>query len=350
MTPRDPRAAFDAALIPGMRERLAEGYARFREAEAKVIAKLSPAASDGQPQVYRCRDCPNCGASAPAACILTAHGLDLVGCPVCRMVYSRLVMDERVDADRYQVSDLDLEAMRLRCSGPYLELETARSRFYLDRIRQTRRSASGRLLEIGCGTGTFLHEAAMNAWDVLGIEPGAAAAAVARERGGRVIQGHFPQDLPLDEPPFDVIVLLDVLEHFSDPHKFIALLDRHLAPDGRLFVQVPNWDSFLVQLEGATSSVICPGHWSYFSPSTLQDMLLRAGYRALLIETVVTEIDRIAQFSFAERAVVLARLRPGCSEPENGRGLTVEQIHALQLGYKLTGVFERIEGSGRAGR
>jgi hypothetical protein len=34
----DPRAAFDAGLIPGMRARLAEGYARFRAAEARAIA------------------------------------------------------------------------------------------------------------------------------------------------------------------------------------------------------------------------------------------------------------------------------------------------------------------------
>jgi len=182
---------------------------------------------------------------------------------------------------------------------------------------------------------------------VLGLEPGRAAAEVARRRlgpggEGEVRQGYFPADLPTAPQRFDAITLLDVLEHFVDPVGFLGLVRRHLAPQGRLFVQVPNWDSLLVRLEGCASSVICTGHWSYFTPATLPAVLARAGFRRLHLETVVSEIDRIACFPAAERDAALARLRPeaaGMAWPDEAGPRSAARLHELGLGYKLIGVF-----------
>jgi SAM-dependent methyltransferase len=342
----DPRISFDAGLIPGMRARLAEGYARFRAAEARAIAQAAPPEVGGTLGRYRKRDCPGCGAPPPAASLLTRHGIDLVVCPGCGLTYTRQVMEESADAARYEASDLDIEAMRLRSSGPYLELETARARYYLDRL-EAGAGARGALLDIGCGTGTTLVEAKARGWQVLGLEPGRAAVEVARARLGgvgaaEVLQGYFPAHLPADRQRFDAICILDVLEHFVDPIGFLGLVKRHLSPAGRLFVQVPNWDSLLVQLEGKASSVICTGHWSHFTPATLPAVLARAGFRMLHLETVVSEIDRIARFPAAERDATLARLRPGSAGlawPDDCGPRSAALLHELGLGYKLIGVF-----------
>ena len=48
-----------------------------------------------------------------------------------------------------------------------------------------------------------------------------------------------------------------------------------------------------MRLEGDRSSVVAPGHWSYFTPRTLPALLARSGFRVLSIETVVSELDRI---------------------------------------------------------
>ena len=335
----NPRDRFDAALIPGMRDRLAKGYAQFRLAELAAIEKLAPAPG-GIAEAYHLRDCPGCAAPAPAETVLQAHGIDLVKCPACRLTFTRQVMDRTVDASRYQTSTLDVEAMRLRCSGPYLELETSRSHYYAAFLG-SQCSTPGRLLEIGCGTGTFLLAARDAGWQAFGVEPGLAAAAVASERGCDVVRGYFPDDVPGDRSPFDAIAILDVLEHFDDPIAFLRLIGKHLTKDGRLFIQVPNWDSLLVQLEGASSSVVCPGHWTYFTPESLTDILARAGYRSLAIETVVTERDRMAAFTEEQRRTAMASLRPNSSIPRaEADGLpSADTIHELKLGYKLIGVF-----------
>ncbi len=327
----DPRAGFDAALIPGMRQRLAAYYASFRAKETEVVRQQSVSAA----MPYRLRDCPACGqTSAGLAAVLMVHGLDLLDCPGCGLTYTRQVMDETADAARYAASDLDKESLRLRTSGPYLELETARDRYYLARLA-TDGFPAGRLLEVGCGTGTLLLEAAVLGWQAIGIEPGRAAAEVALERGAPVICGYFPADLPDDATPVHAIALLDVLEHFADPLALLAQLKVALTPGGRLLIQVPNWDSLLVRLEGACSSVVAPGHWSYFTPKTLTAMLDRAGFRALSIETVVSEHDRIAAYPLGRVMAVLHTLRPDTPAAlPDATGL-----HTLGLGYKLLGVF-----------
>jgi SAM-dependent methyltransferase len=331
----DPRESFDAALIPGMRDRLADAYARFRAREAEEIQALSPPEVGGTTGAYRQRDCPCCGVgSVEVTPVLRAHGLDLVDCPGCGLTYSRTVLHEAADASRYANSRLEPESVRLRSSAPYLELETARDRYYLGRLMEGG-VRHGRLLEIGCGTGTLLLEAERLGWQALGVEPGRAAAQVARERGATVVQGWFPADLPADAGPFDAVAVLDVLEHFAEPLRFLTELRTHLSPGGRLLVQVPNWDSLLVRLEGHRSSVVAPGHWTYFTPRTLTSLLARSGFRVLSIETVVSELDRILIHPPAQIAHWLHALRPTASVGT----LEAKKLHELCLGYKLVGVF-----------
>jgi SAM-dependent methyltransferase len=333
----DRRAQFDAALIPGMRERLAEAYHQFRVREAEVIKATAPPEQGGISGSYHHRNCPCCGAaSADAPLVLRAHGIDLLECSDCGLTYTRQVMDEVADAARYANSELDREAMRLRCSGPYLELGALRDRYYLTKL-MAGGFQPGRLLEVGCGTGTLILEAQSRGWQALGIEPGQAAARIARERGAPVVHGWFPADLPADAKEFDAAAILDVLEHFADPLAFLGELRSCLGSGGRLLIQVPNWDSPLVRLQGAGSSVVAPGHWSYFTPATLPRLLARAGFRPLCVETVVSELDRIAAFPAAEVRSCIARLRPGLVLPQGP--LTAARLHTQGLGYKLVGIF-----------
>lgn len=328
------RDSFDAALLPGMRHRLAEAYRVFRQRERELIANLAPPEAGGRMGAYRVRDCPLCGASSAAAApVLAAHGMTLLDCATCGLTYTREVMDEAADADRYRNSLLDEATTALRLSDPYLELETARAGYYLGRLA-AHGARQGTLLEIGCGYGTLLLAATRAGWRARGLEPGAVAAEACRRRGLSVANGYFPRDLPAEPRAFDAIAALDVLEHMASPLVFLADIRARLAAWGLLFLQVPNWDSLLVRLEGAASSVVCPGHWSYFTPATLPSLLARAGYRTLEIGTVQSEIDRLMAFPSGEIEAVLARLRPG------ERGIPdVARLHALGLGYKLIGIF-----------
>lgn len=102
---------------------------------------------------------------------------------------------------------------------------------------------SGRLLDVGCGEGSWaprLREA--GASELVALDPSAAAIERAAERYDAAIVGTIEQtDLAqLGGRRFDVIVIADVLEHLVDPWIALRTLRDWAAPDALLAVSVPN--------------------------------------------------------------------------------------------------------------
>ena len=98
---------------------------------------------------------------------------------------------------------------------------------------------SARILEIGCGTGHNLPMLArFGAVDAIEIDP--AARAIAGERLGRPVG-----DAPLPELPgiprghYDLIAVLDVVEHIEDDVAALAAMRDCLAPGGKVLIAVP---------------------------------------------------------------------------------------------------------------
>jgi 2-polyprenyl-3-methyl-5-hydroxy-6-metoxy-1,4-benzoquinol methylase len=107
----------------------------------------------------------------------------------------------------------------------------------LDILRKRR----GRLLEIGCAGGFFLDEARKRGFDVVGVELNATMANHARDTLGlSVIQGRI-EDIDSDplRQSFDVIVLMDVLEHIPDPRALFHKIADWLVPNADLLIRGP---------------------------------------------------------------------------------------------------------------
>ncbi len=95
-----------------------------------------------------------------------------------------------------------------------------------------------RILEVGAGTGSNL-ELLKGFGTVDAIEPDDGARAYAEARSGLSIRGGYLPDVPLDDGAYDLIVLLDVLEHIPGDVEALAYLRAKLAPGGRIIVTVP---------------------------------------------------------------------------------------------------------------
>lgn len=121
-------------------------------------------------------------------------------------------------------------------------LETLRKtnfRLLLDRLERHRSLKGARALEIGPADGWFMEAAAARGADISGLEPDGALADGARARGLKVATGFFPDDLK-DAGPYDVIVFNDVFEHLPRPEEAFRRVERLLAPDGLLAINLPS--------------------------------------------------------------------------------------------------------------
>jgi 2-polyprenyl-3-methyl-5-hydroxy-6-metoxy-1,4-benzoquinol methylase len=140
----------------------------------------------------------------------------------------------------------------------------------------------GRVLDVGCATGLFLHEMQLSGWQTAGVEPVALAAEFARQRFNiDVFQGTL-SDAPFTPDSFDVITFWDVLEHTFSPRDELAQTARLIKPGGLVAINVPNWDSFDREFFGPYwQGFDAPRHLYVFTRSTLSELLAHAGFHVL---------------------------------------------------------------------
>jgi SAM-dependent methyltransferase len=99
--------------------------------------------------------------------------------------------------------------------------------------------SDARILEAGCGTGGNLALLAQyGALDAMEYDEDARALATARGQC-RVEAGALPNAVGFGETRYDMIALLDVLEHIDEDEASLRALGARLAPNGRLLLTVP---------------------------------------------------------------------------------------------------------------
>lgn len=102
------------------------------------------------------------------------------------------------------------------------------------------RDGEFRILDIGCGAGLFF-DALQRFGSVEGIESDATAVAQSGRWRERIHLGHV--ETFVSRETFDVILLLDVLEHVDAPEILLRHALRFLAPTGRVLITVPAFAS-----------------------------------------------------------------------------------------------------------
>ena len=320
---------FDAALVEGFRRSTAEAYtmlatAQARDADAQVDA------------VVRRRSCPLCCTAGNGELLHEKHGLEVVRCTGCRLVYSKVIFDAASDRAFYGRTPFQDSYLRLKRNDAYSALERRKCRYIVERAARHVGLGGGRLLEIGSGSGRLLEAAREAGWQALGIEPNPDFAREARAHGCDILEGWFPEALPAERGKFNVVALLDVIEHADDPVALLTAARERLAAGGVIVLQVPNYDSLLMRLEGDASPVLCHGHWNYFDAASLRACAARARLRPMEVETIITELDRISAYPETK---VGAAVRTICGHPPPAQGLTPEWMHMHLMGLKLFGLF-----------
>ena len=145
--------------------------------------------------------------------------------------------------------------------------------------------ATGHLLEVGPGFGTFA-ALARSAFDrVSAVERTPAMAAACRRQGVNVYETAI-EDLPETfDDPADVLAFFEVIEHIFDPAAFLRIGARLLRPGGLLVLTCPNGAGFDTQVLGARSVAVDTEHVNLFNPRSLSLLVERLGFEVLEVAT-----------------------------------------------------------------
>jgi 2-polyprenyl-3-methyl-5-hydroxy-6-metoxy-1,4-benzoquinol methylase len=178
--------------------------------------------------------------------------------------------------------------------------------------RQLRRLAQrrgGRLLDVGCGAGTFISEMTALGWRAEGADPDPFVGETARARGLNVHQAGI-EDLARFFPAnsYDALTLSHVIEHVHDPLGGLEECARVLRRGGTIWLATPNARALGCRIFGRDwRGLEPPRHLAVFSPRALVNLVGRAGFDDVRLHVTHPVAPRMFQESLMIRSRRLNR-------------------------------------------
>jgi len=180
-------------------------------------------------------------------------------------------------------------------------------------VRRKRRSieqlkTSGRILDVGCGTGEFLNEMQKHGWQATGIEKDPRAAEFAEQRYGLTVSTADLIDTHFQEQSFDVITFWHVLEHLPEPLSTLQLAKKMLKADGLMLIAAPNISSFDARFyRSHWVALDAPRHLHHLVPATLARVCQAAGLEMFTARQMV--LDAFYNCLMSERIIASRNLK-----------------------------------------
>lgn len=192
----------------------------------------------------------------------------------------------------------------------------------------------GRLLDVGCGDGTFLLAMHKRGWEPVGTEMNPS---IARKAGLEVFE-------TLEEAkargPYRCATLWHSLEHLRDPRAAMATLFRLVEPGGVVLISVPDAEGLQARLFGPRwFHLDVPRHLFHFGNRSLSRLVAGSGFDILRRWHQELELDL---FGWTQSALNALFPRPNVffhhltGRPTSAGGATVVTSYAL--GTALTAI------------
>jgi len=136
-----------------------------------------------------------------------------------------------------------------------------------------------RLLDVGCGNGSFVKDAIDWGWNAEGLDPDPeVAAAVSPRLGARITTGTLGE-VYYPEASFAAVTMDHTIEHLHDPVATLREALRILQPRGSIWVATPNVNSLGHRLfKSDWRGLEPPRHLVLFNAKALRAALTAAGY------------------------------------------------------------------------
>jgi 2-polyprenyl-3-methyl-5-hydroxy-6-metoxy-1,4-benzoquinol methylase len=197
--------------------------------------------------------------------------LNLVKCNNCGSVFKKIMPTHQelvqIYNNFYKIQDDNVVSTQMETNNKVLKS-------YANNILHNETKIKT-LIDIGCGTGIFLQELKyLNTNTYLeGLEFDTNARNIASQ------DFNVYQELYDIKKDFDVVTMIEVIEHLTDPLSFMKNVSKLLNKDGTLYLTTPNINSLRSKLDKENYSEINkPFHLIIFSQKSLEILLKKAGF------------------------------------------------------------------------
>lgn len=226
--------------------------------------------------------CPACADRTTHRFLYRKNNCEIVRCEECGLGRTEA---GGFDPSDYYTADY-FSGKRSDGYADYLGAENVLRREFARTVTFIRSfGSSGRLLEVGCAYGFLLQEAKRD-FEVAGIELAGEAAEHCRRSGLPVFSGSADERLLNELGDFDVIVMLDVIEHLAAPRETVALLARHLKPGGIMVLTTGDFGALPARLAGRRWRLMTPPqHLWFFSKESMRRIAAWSGLRVERIDS-----------------------------------------------------------------
>jgi len=140
-----------------------------------------------------------------------------------------------------------------------------------------------RFLDVGCSFGGFVKTALKEGYDAEGID---ISPYVVEEcqKDEEIKNRIFCSDLLhyIPNKKYDIITLIEVIEHLPEPNRILKKLYDLLNPSGLLIIQTANFDGLQAKMQKNHYHYYLPGHLFYYSKKNLTAFLKQAGFKEFI--------------------------------------------------------------------
>jgi len=263
------------------------------------------------------RSCIVCGSSDSAErfatkdCLVTGDVFSIRQCRSCGFAFTSDPPEEK-DIGRYYVSEDYISHSDKKRNLTEFAYHLAR-RFMLRKkyrlVCRVCKKETGNLLDIGSGTGYFVHFMKKRGWNVTGIELNEKARDFSVSKFG--IYALAPSEIHVMEGrSADCITFWHVMEHLYDPVKWLDEVIRILKDDGRCIIALPNIASADAEWFGKQWAALdVPRHLWHFSPVTMVRFIRENGFTCDMIKSMPLDIFYISILSYRNQKASLPLLK-----------------------------------------
>jgi SAM-dependent methyltransferase len=152
-----------------------------------------------------------------------------------------------------------------------------------------------RILDVGCGDGfhlRLLRKYGKPGWRLEGVDTNPRAVRAAESAGLPIHEG-LVQHLHLSRSSYDLVFLIQTLEHLDNPVLVLNEIRSLLRPGGRLVIVTDNTDTvdFKIFKGRHWGGYHFPRHWYLFNESTLRALAAKVGFEVDVVETLVSPVN-----------------------------------------------------------